>query len=158
MRVVRVGVPVPALDSLTYSVPPDCDVPAVGARVLVPLGGRVLTGCVVEGADLDAPPAESIKPIIEILDTTPFLPDDVVRLASWVAEYYACGVGSALAAAMPPMAASAGPGEKPRGFRTVRVAALTAQGMDMAADADRADGHAARRPAARGTRTTGRGA
>ena len=67
MRVVRVGVPVPALDSLTYSVPPDCDVPAVGARVLVPLGGRVLTGCVVEGADLDAPPAESIKPIIEIL-------------------------------------------------------------------------------------------
>ena len=140
MRVVRVGVPVPALDSLTYSVPPDCDVPAVGARVLVPLGGRVLTGCVVEGADLDAPPAESIKPIIEILDTTPFLPDDVVRLASWVAEYYACGVGSALAAAMPPMAASAGPGEKPRGFRTVRVAALTAQGMDMAADADRLTG------------------
>ena len=81
MRVVRVGVPVPALDSLTYSVPPDCDVPAVGARVLVPLGSRVLTGCVVDGAELDAPPAETIKPIIEILDATPFLPDDVVRLA-----------------------------------------------------------------------------
>ena len=93
MRVVRVAVPVPALDSLTYSVPPDCDVPAVGARVLVPLGGRVLTGCVVEGADLDAPTGRIHQANHRDPGYEPFLPDDVVRLASWVAEYYACGVG-----------------------------------------------------------------
>ena len=34
----------------------------------------------------------------------PFLPDDVVALAVWVADYYACGVGEAVAAAMPPRA------------------------------------------------------
>ena len=48
MRLVRVAVPVPALDSLTYSVPDDAPTPVVGARVLVPLGPRVLTGCVVD--------------------------------------------------------------------------------------------------------------
>ena len=45
MRLVRVAVPVPALDSLTYSVPDEFPMPPIGARVLVPLGSRVMTGC-----------------------------------------------------------------------------------------------------------------
>jgi primosomal protein N' (replication factor Y) len=133
MRVVHVAVPVPALDSLTYSLPPTAAAPAVGARVLVPLGSRVLTG-VIAATGADAPPDAVIKPLLEVLDERAFLPEDVVRLATWVADYYACGVGSALAAAMPPMAAAEPHSGKPRGFRTVRVAALTAQGMAVAAD------------------------
>mgnify|MGYP003483999025 CR=1 FL=1 len=116
MRLVRVAVPVPALDSLTYSLPDHFQTPVVGARVLVPLGSRVLTGCVVESVDVAEPPA------------------DVVRLATWVAEYYACGIGSALAPAMPPMAAASEPGGPARGFRTVRVAALTVQGLEAAGE------------------------
>jgi primosomal protein N' (replication factor Y) len=42
------------------------------------------------------------RAIIDVLDSEAFLPTDVIRLAAWVAEYYACGVGEALAAAMPP--------------------------------------------------------
>jgi primosomal protein N' (replication factor Y) len=132
MRLVRVAVPVPALDSLTYSLPDEYQRPVVGARVLVPLGNRVLTGCVVDRTDVDEPPASTIKPVIEVLDAEPFLPEDVVRLATWVADYYACGIGSALAAAMPPMAAASSSGGRARGFRTVRVASLTAQGMEIA--------------------------
>jgi len=101
MRLVRVAVPVPALDSLTYSLPNHFPTPVVGARVLVPLGSRVLTGCVVASADVDEPPASTIKPVIEILDVAAYLPADVVGLATWVADYYACGIGSALATAMP---------------------------------------------------------
>jgi len=160
MRLVRVAVPVPALDSLTYSVPEELPSPAVGARVLVPLGNRIVTGCVLGGSDLEsthssrpepkpspalrragpAPPrpqraslpspgperpgrvptpvedpidrtadggrrtAASVREIIDVLDAEPFLPPDVVRLASWVAEYYASGAGDAVAAAMPPRA------------------------------------------------------
>ena len=48
MRLVRVAVPVPALDSLTYSVPDEFPMPPIGARVLVPLGSRVMTGCVLD--------------------------------------------------------------------------------------------------------------
>jgi primosomal protein N' (replication factor Y) len=45
-----------------------------------------------------------VKPISELLDREAFLPADVLRLISWVAEYYACGIGEAMAAAMPPRA------------------------------------------------------
>jgi primosomal protein N' (replication factor Y) len=139
MRLVRVAVPVPALDSLTYSLPDGLPTPVVGARVVVPLGTRVLTGCVVDRADTTEPGTASIKPVIEVLDGEAFLPPDVVRLATWVAEYYACGIGSALAAAMPPMAGGSSSGGGRRGFRTVRVAALTVQGLEAAGVSDRAD-------------------
>lgn len=104
MRVVSVAVPVPAVDALTYRVPDTLADPVPGARVLVPLGTRVLTG-VVTGADAGPSGAtEGIKDLIDVLDDTPFLPEDVLVLVRWVADYYACGVGEALAAAMPPRA------------------------------------------------------
>ena len=123
MRLVRVAVPVPALDSLTYSVPDEFPMPPIGARVLVPLGSRVMTGCVLDHepwsvvrsswfvkrdsndpAVSEPSPTADIKQIIDILDSTPFLPADMVKLTTWVSEYYAAGVGEAMAAAMPPRA------------------------------------------------------
>jgi primosomal protein N' len=44
MRLVTVAVPVPGLAGLTYNLPDGMRDPAVGARVLVPLGNRTLTG------------------------------------------------------------------------------------------------------------------
>ena len=134
MRLIHVAVPVPQLDALTYSVPPEFADPVVGARVLVPLGKRTLTGVVLSGSGIRdpgsarstdssdpgpripdpgrripdpgprTPDPDAIKPITDILDDTPFLPADVVTLATWVADYYACGPGEAMAAAMPPRA------------------------------------------------------
>ena len=79
MRLVRVAVPVPALDSLTYSLPDSLENPVVGARVLVPLGNRVLTGCVVGDADLTfqsvlnvgLQPAAILLPVVGILAIQP---------------------------------------------------------------------------------------
>ena len=104
MRLIAVAVPVPALDALTYAVPDGMPLPAVGARVLVPLGSRTLTGIVT--ADTVDPPEDpdGVKPIMDLLVSTPFLAPDVVRLALWVADYYAAGPGEALATAMPPRA------------------------------------------------------
>jgi primosomal protein N' (replication factor Y) len=45
---VQVAVPVPNLDLLTYAVPAGAPVPPIGARVVVPLGSRIVTGIVVE--------------------------------------------------------------------------------------------------------------
>ena len=101
-RVVSVVVPVPALDRLDYEVPPELPVPETGARVLVPLGTRTMTGCVVDRSA--SPPAAALKPLIDVLDVDPMLPAGVVGLALWVGEYYACGAGEAVAAAMPPLA------------------------------------------------------
>src|SRR3954451_2761579 len=47
VRLVQVAVPVPQLDALSYSIPDEFPEPIAGARVLVPLGKRVLTGVVL---------------------------------------------------------------------------------------------------------------
>ncbi len=98
---VSVAVPVPFLDALTYAVPDGVPAPPIGARVLVPVGARTLTGCVVE-ADPARPAPGDVKSLVEVIDREAFVPPGVVALAQWTAEYYACGPGEALAAAMPP--------------------------------------------------------
>ena len=62
--------PVPDLDLLTYRVPDGMDAPAVGARVVVPLGARTVTGIVVENRAAGAAGIDprSIKPIRQMLD------------------------------------------------------------------------------------------
>ena len=133
--VVTVAVPVPALQALSYRVPDGMAVPPVGGRVRVPLGRRVVTGCVLEapdaGASSDAgspPPPAELKDLLESLDPEPYLPRDVIDLALWVAEYYACGPGESLAAAMPPLALTAA--GRDGGFRKERVVRLTPAGRD----------------------------
>ena len=123
MRLVSVAVPVPFLDVLTYQVPEGLSPPVRGARVVVPLGTRTVTGIVIEpSASLDAASisAGRIKALLELLDDEAFLPGPVVDLALWVSEYYACGAGDALAAALPSTQA----------HKTRRIATLTAQGHD----------------------------
>jgi len=87
---IQVAVPVPNLDLLTYAVPDGVATPSIGARVVVPLGTRVVTGIVVE-VDVPAnaerrtanaegetahvePRASPVKPIREVLDAGAFVP------------------------------------------------------------------------------------
>ena len=67
MRLISVAVPVPALGLLTYAVPADLPLPPVGARVVVPLATRQLTGIVLgEGEPLD--PSIDVREVVRILD------------------------------------------------------------------------------------------
>ena len=127
-RLVSVAVPVPALDLLTYRVPSEQPTPAAGARVVVPLGPRKLTGIVIGDAE---PPegAFELKDILQTLDPGAFLPPDVIALTQWVSDYYVAGPGATLAIAMPPHALTA----RVEAFRTVRKVSLTAEGHDVIA-------------------------
>ena len=123
MRLVSVAVPVPFLPPLTYRVPDTMDVPRPGTRVVVPLGGRTVTGCVIPSADAgDERDPTMLKELRECLDQEPLLPPDVLDLALWVAEYYASGPGEAVATAMPPFVARAS------AFKTLKSAHLTEHG------------------------------
>jgi hypothetical protein len=73
VRFVAVAVPIPQLDALTYRVPDGVPMPPVGARVRVPIGTRVVTGCVVGPAEAAASGVEA-KDLLEVLDETPFIP------------------------------------------------------------------------------------
>ena len=117
----------PQLGVLTYLVPADVSMPKAGARVVVPVGPRTMTGVVIgEAAAADS--KFTIKPIKQVLDDDAFVPPDVVRLTEWVSEYYLAGPGATLAAALPPHGLSA----RTDRFKTVRVASLTAAGLDFA--------------------------
>jgi len=125
---IRVAVPVPTLDLLTYQVPEGVALPAIGARVVVPLGSRVVTGIVVDlgAAASDGIAEADLKPIRQLLDPDAFIPQDVVALARWTAEYYAAGPGETIIAALPPKAR----GERADAHKMRRVAAITAAGLE----------------------------
>ncbi|HEY6362441.1 MAG TPA: primosomal protein N' [Vicinamibacterales bacterium] len=125
MPLISVAVPIPFLDLLTYNVPPNIELPPVGARVRVPVGSRVVTGCVAaHDAEIDA--GTGPRDVVEVLDREAFLLPAVVDLCRWVADYYMAGVGDAIAVAMPP-----GARERTSGFKTRRVVAATVQGLEM---------------------------
>ncbi len=93
--------------------------------VAVEIGARRVTGCVVAGprplpAD-DAP--AGLKPVLRVLDAVPLIPGEVIELARWTAEYYLCGPGETMAAALPPMAR-----RRAHAFKQQRVARLTDAG------------------------------
>jgi len=132
---VSVAVPVPALGLLTYRVPAGHAMPMAGARVIVPLGKRTLTGVVVgEGTAFDT--SFAIRDVREVLDDTAFVPADVVALTEWVAEYYLAGPGAALAAALPPHGLTA----RADSFKTIRIAQLTAAGIEAVGRMDKPEG------------------
>jgi primosomal protein N' (replication factor Y) len=110
---------VPGLGRLTYRVPDGQPIPPKGARVNVPIGTRVVMGCVIEPHAL-TPESGTLRDLDEILDTESYLPEHIVDLALWVAEYYAAGPGDALAVALPPMSRKGGT----TAFRTVKMVEL----------------------------------
>ncbi len=100
-----VALPVPLDRTFTYALNPEeaasGRMPAVGGRVLVPFSGQRLMGVVVRLHD--ECPAEDIevKPIQQVLDATALLPDDLMRLASWIAQYYVAPLGEVLRGMLP---------------------------------------------------------
>ena len=98
---VRVAVPVPLAESLTYGVPEALlgAVP-VGARVRVRLGRRRVTGVVV-GIANRAPEGITIRDIDELVDAEPVLSRELLALAEFVTDYYQAPPGEVLRAFVP---------------------------------------------------------
>jgi len=127
LRLISVAVPVPHLESLTYNVPKKYpELPPIGARVRVPVGTRLVVGCVV-AHDAPSGPGAETRDVAEVLDREPFLPPAVVELCRWMAEYYMAGIGDAVGVAMPPTS------RRVSGYKTQRVVAATTHGLSALA-------------------------
>lgn len=69
-----------------------------GARVLVPLKGKLMLGICLQ----EHPAGEHrYKEITEVLDDCPVIPEELINLAKWMADYYHSSVGKALFAMLP---------------------------------------------------------
>jgi primosomal protein N' (replication factor Y) len=94
-----VALPVPLDQTFTYTV--NGVTPVVGARVLVPFSGQRLMGVVVR-VHQDAPADDfEIKPVQQVLDDAAVLPDELMELARWIAQYYVAPLGEVLRGMLP---------------------------------------------------------
>jgi primosomal protein N' (replication factor Y) len=76
----------------------------VGARLVVPLGRTVVTSYIVRLLD-ELPQSLSetdIKDAQTLVDADPVCNPEILELARWVADYYACPLGEVIKAALPP--------------------------------------------------------
>lgn len=92
-----VALPVPLDRVFTYAI--RVEVPAVGARVLVPFRKEKLSGIVMRVHD-EAPPVTA-KSVIEVMDAESILSPQLLELARWIAQYYVAPLGEVLRSMLP---------------------------------------------------------
>jgi primosomal protein N' (replication factor Y) len=99
-KFAQVIVPAPLKEPLTYSVPEFLEEKiAPGARVLVPLRKRTVTGIVL--ALSGGAPVKETKPLAAVLDEQPVLDAQLLKLARWVSQYYLTPLGEVVATMLP---------------------------------------------------------
>ncbi len=99
-RYAQVVFPVAVDRVFTYEIPERFLEDAVpGVRVLCPFGPRRITGFIVDR--IESAEVDKLKEIEEVLDPTPLFTPQVLQLARWIADYYLCGWGEVLKAALP---------------------------------------------------------
>ena len=105
MILCQVAVPVPLEGPFTYKVPEALEPQVVpGVRVIVPFGARKLTGVVTEvppRASADGRTPAALKPVERVLDASPVLGPELLRLGRWVADYYLAPEGEVFRAMLP---------------------------------------------------------
>ena len=101
--ILRIALPV-SLRRLFDYLPPR-NMPAgkltPGIRVRVPFRNREIVGVLVSLEITSEVPADKLRPASEILDSEPVLPEQLMKLALWTADYYHHSVGDTLVQALP---------------------------------------------------------
>lgn len=102
MRLAHVALPVPMPRAYSYEVPSRLSERALpGARVLCTLGSRRVVGVVLAIDDGDPP--EKVKPLLDVLDEVPVLPDELLAFLRDLSSYYLAPIGEVMRLALPPM-------------------------------------------------------
>ena len=94
---ISVALPLPVYHTFTYEVAGP--VPAVGTRVLVPFRDKARIGWVVGHGGGET--LKKLRPILDVVEDTPSLPEDLLALCRWMADYYVSPLGVVIAATQP---------------------------------------------------------
>ncbi|HKJ08385.1 MAG TPA: primosomal protein N' [Gammaproteobacteria bacterium] len=136
--ILRVAVPAPLQGAFDYLPPADCDraILRPGVRLLIPFGRSRRVGILLEVATGSEVAPQRLKRALQVLDTEPALPADILALAAWASRYYHHPEGEALATALPVLLRQGRSGRQ----TTLRHWRLTDQGgaVDTAALRSRA--------------------
>lgn len=98
---VELVFPLPFRNTFTYSVPKELQpFTKTGVRAVAPFGKRTLTGFVIKTSS-KTDVKEEIKPINDIIDSTPIFSNKSLKFYEWLSEYYLSSLGEALKLAVP---------------------------------------------------------
>ena len=85
----------------TYAIPEELLAQVkIGMRVEVQFGGKKLYAGIVRRVH-DENPEHAVKPILSVIDNEPIVDERTLKFWQWLADYYACPVGSVMDAALP---------------------------------------------------------
>ena len=93
-----IALPVPLDQAFTYRIPEGLE-PQVGARVLVPFRQQRMSGIVIELHDRK--PSVQTKNVISVLDASPVLDAQLLKLGKWIADYYLAPLGEVFRTMLP---------------------------------------------------------
>ncbi len=99
--VLRVAVPAPLRRCFDYALPDTTFTLCRGMRVRVPFGRREIVGFLIGIADQSVIKRERLKSVLRVLDSEPVLPEELLSLLQWAADYYHHPLGEVLKAALP---------------------------------------------------------
>ena len=106
----------------TYSVPSSANEQVeVGKRVLVPFGRNKTYVGIIASMHHQQPEGYQTKVILQVLDSTPMLLGNQLRLWQWIADYYMSPIGEVFKAALP-SGLKAEDGYKPKTETYIRLA------------------------------------
>src|SRR5262245_29142332 len=101
--ILQVAVDTPLRFALDYYAPEGYPIGAIkpGMRIEVPFRKRQVVGVVVEVTDKSTVATKSLKTAAALLDETPLIPENILKLIQFASDYYHHPIGEVMAAALP---------------------------------------------------------
>ena len=99
--------PLAIADVYTYNIPEallpiaNRQSPITGCRVLVPLGKKSIIGIIYRQHEDELPANVKVRDVLQIIDDTPIVTAEQLKLWEWLSSYYMCTLGEVMAAALP---------------------------------------------------------
>ena len=99
--------PLAIADVYTYNIPEallpiaNSQSPIIGCRVLVPLGKKSIIGIIYRKHEGELPANIKVRDVLQIVDETPIITAEQLKLWEWLSSYYMCTLGEVMAAALP---------------------------------------------------------
>lgn len=101
-RFAEVILPLPLPGTFTYSIPEELKGRILpGCRVTVPFGKKTRYTGLVSSIHYNDKTGYEIRPITEVLDESPVILAEQMKLWQWIAKYYLCSFGDIYKAAIP---------------------------------------------------------
>src|SRR5688572_21409466 len=102
LPILLIALPTPLRRLFEYLPPKGFDsATPLGVRVRVPFGTQTLIGVLVGLVDTPQHPRHKLRSAEAVLDRQPALPEDILELCRWAADYYQHPLGEVLHTALP---------------------------------------------------------